>query len=63
MIGTKVHILDRTVPGTPHTYVHAKTWIFDDEFAIVGSVRIPLKAISIPQECDRCSTRKRYSFY
>ncbi|MFQ5422002.1 MAG: phosphatidylserine/phosphatidylglycerophosphate/cardiolipin synthase family protein, partial [Anaerolineae bacterium] len=22
----------------PHTYVHAKTWIMDDEFAVIGSV-------------------------
>jgi phosphatidylserine/phosphatidylglycerophosphate/cardiolipin synthase-like enzyme len=23
---------------SPHTYIHAKTWIIDDEFAVVGSV-------------------------
>lgn len=35
--GEKVHIFCRRDPPRPHTYVHAKTWIFDDEFAIVGS--------------------------
>jgi phosphatidylserine/phosphatidylglycerophosphate/cardiolipin synthase-like enzyme len=24
-------------PGSPNTYVHAKTWIFDDRYAIIGS--------------------------
>lgn len=24
-------------PGRPFSYVHAKTWIFDDQFAIIGS--------------------------
>jgi phosphatidylserine/phosphatidylglycerophosphate/cardiolipin synthase-like enzyme len=24
-------------PGAPHSYVHAKTWIFDDELAVIGS--------------------------
>jgi uncharacterized repeat protein (TIGR03803 family) len=35
--GEKVHIYFRKDPPRPHTYVHAKTWIFDDEFAIIGS--------------------------
>lgn len=35
--GEKVHIFFRKDPPLPHTYVHAKTWIFDDEFAIIGS--------------------------
>lgn len=35
--GQKVHIFYRKDPPLGHTYVHAKTWIFDDEFAIVGS--------------------------
>jgi len=26
-----------TGPAIPHSYVHAKTWIFDDRFAIIGS--------------------------
>jgi phosphatidylserine/phosphatidylglycerophosphate/cardiolipin synthase-like enzyme len=33
----KVRIFYRTLPGNMHTYIHAKTWIFDDQFAIIGS--------------------------
>ena len=37
----KVRIFYRVTPGTgnfgPHTYIHAKTWIFDDELAVIGS--------------------------
>jgi phosphatidylserine/phosphatidylglycerophosphate/cardiolipin synthase-like enzyme len=39
----KVRVFCRTGPAPslpldqPHSYVHAKTWIFDDEFAIIGS--------------------------
>jgi uncharacterized repeat protein (TIGR03803 family) len=33
----KVRIFYRFLPGNRHTYVHAKTWIFDDKFAIIGS--------------------------
>ncbi|MCW3095412.1 MAG: phospholipase D/transphosphatidylase [Chthonomonadaceae bacterium] len=37
--GDKVRIFYRVSSknGIPHSYVHAKTWIFDDEFAIIGS--------------------------
>ena len=31
----EVYVLDS--PTGYHTYVHSKTWIFDDEFAIIGS--------------------------
>ncbi|MEO8425952.1 MAG: phospholipase D family protein [Verrucomicrobiota bacterium] len=31
----RVYVLD--TPTGEHTYVHSKTWIFDDEFAIIGS--------------------------
>ncbi len=31
----RVFVLDN--PGNVHSYVHSKTWIFDDEFAIIGS--------------------------
>lgn len=37
----KVNIFYRVTPGPtrfgPHTYVHAKTWIVDDELAVIGS--------------------------
>jgi phosphatidylserine/phosphatidylglycerophosphate/cardiolipin synthase-like enzyme len=44
--GHKAHVFilssPPNLPGTratfgPHTYVHAKTWIFDDEVAVIGS--------------------------
>lgn len=35
--GGKVRVFYLTAPGDFHTYVHAKTWIFDDEYAIIGS--------------------------
>ena len=31
----RVYVLDNT--NNLHSYVHSKTWIFDDEFAIIGS--------------------------
>ncbi len=33
----RVHIYVRNTPDGTHTYVHSKVWIFDDEFAIIGS--------------------------
>jgi phosphatidylserine/phosphatidylglycerophosphate/cardiolipin synthase-like enzyme len=40
--GEKVQIFVRYPYGTyvPHSYVHAKTWIFDDEYAIIGSPNV-----------------------
>jgi phosphatidylserine/phosphatidylglycerophosphate/cardiolipin synthase-like enzyme len=38
--GDKVHIFFRKDPGRPHTYVHAKTWVFDDEYCIIGSANL-----------------------
>lgn len=35
--GNKVRVYHLAPPGANHTYVHAKTWIFDDEYAIIGS--------------------------
>jgi len=35
--GNKVHVYCLKDPGKAHTYVHAKTWMFDDEYAIIGS--------------------------
>ena len=28
----------RNPPTAPHSYVHAKVWIFDDQFAVIASV-------------------------
>ena len=33
----KVRVFFLRHPGTANTYVHSKTWIFDDEYAIIGS--------------------------
>lgn len=35
--GNKVRVFALAPPGDPHTYVHSKLWIFDDEYAIIGS--------------------------
>lgn len=35
--GNKVRVFHLHPPGAPNTYVHAKLWILDDEFVIVGS--------------------------
>jgi uncharacterized repeat protein (TIGR03803 family) len=35
--GNKVRVFYRKPPGAGHTYVHAKVWIFDDQFAVIGS--------------------------
>ena len=34
----KVRVFARRPVGGPHSYVHAKTWVFDDQYAVVGSV-------------------------
>jgi phosphatidylserine/phosphatidylglycerophosphate/cardiolipin synthase-like enzyme len=33
----KVRVFYLTPPGATHTYIHSKTWIIDDRFAIIGS--------------------------
>lgn len=33
----KVHVFFRGPVGGGHSYIHAKTWIFDDQFAVIGS--------------------------
>lgn len=35
--GTRFRIFNPKPAGNNHTYVHAKTWIFDDQYAIIGS--------------------------
>jgi phosphatidylserine/phosphatidylglycerophosphate/cardiolipin synthase-like enzyme len=33
----KVRVFNLVPQGNPYTYIHSKTWIFDDQYAIVGS--------------------------
>jgi phosphatidylserine/phosphatidylglycerophosphate/cardiolipin synthase-like enzyme len=35
--GDKLRVFVRVTPGDPHTYIHCKTWIFDDRYAVIGS--------------------------
>lgn len=35
--GDKVRVFYLKTPDLSHMYVHSKTWIFDDQFAIIGS--------------------------
>ncbi len=44
-------------PGTapvfgPHTYIHAKTWVFDDELAVIGSANCNLRGWSHDSETN-----------
>ena len=41
----KVHVFVRYPfgPNEPHSYVHSKTWIFDDQFAMIGSPNYNLR--------------------
>jgi phosphatidylserine/phosphatidylglycerophosphate/cardiolipin synthase-like enzyme len=40
--GEKVRIFVKSPfgPNAAHSYVHAKTWVFDDQFAIIGSANV-----------------------
>ncbi|MBP1693334.1 MAG: phospholipase D/transphosphatidylase [Chloroflexi bacterium] len=38
--GNKVRVFCPSPAGAPNTYVHSKMWIFDDEFAIIGSANV-----------------------
>jgi phosphatidylserine/phosphatidylglycerophosphate/cardiolipin synthase-like enzyme len=38
--GNKVRVFHLAPVGAPNTYVHAKMWVFDDEFAIIGSANL-----------------------
>jgi phosphatidylserine/phosphatidylglycerophosphate/cardiolipin synthase-like enzyme len=38
--GKKIRVRQLKSPGIFNTYVHSKTWIFDDRFAIVGSPNV-----------------------
>ncbi len=43
--GEKVRVMVRRgwESQKPHSYVHAKTWIFDDKFAVIGSANVNLR--------------------
>jgi phosphatidylserine/phosphatidylglycerophosphate/cardiolipin synthase-like enzyme len=51
----KVRIFVLTGPSSPlgcNTYVHAKTWIFDDKFAIIGSANCDNRGMAFDSESD-----------
>ena len=67
----KVRVFYRTTPGTdqlgPHSYVHAKTWIFDDELAVIGSANCNRRGWLYDSEvaaaiCDRVPSPSAPSF-
>jgi phosphatidylserine/phosphatidylglycerophosphate/cardiolipin synthase-like enzyme len=47
------------VPGAPYTYVHAKTWMIDDEFAYIGSANVNNRGWSSDSEVGVCVVDKR----
>lgn len=48
--GAKVRVAVLAHPGNPHTYVHAKTWIIDDELAVIGSANCNRRGWSYDSE-------------
>ena len=42
----------RAPVGGPESYVHSKTWIFDDELAITGSANCSRRSYTEDSECD-----------
>jgi phosphatidylserine/phosphatidylglycerophosphate/cardiolipin synthase-like enzyme len=42
----------RSPVGAPKSYVHSKTWVFDDEFAITGSANCSRRSFTEDSECD-----------
>jgi phosphatidylserine/phosphatidylglycerophosphate/cardiolipin synthase-like enzyme len=58
----------RGPPPGPHTYLHAQTWIFDDDLAYVGSANVNNRGLSSDSEiavlvCDKRQTARRlYNF-
>jgi phosphatidylserine/phosphatidylglycerophosphate/cardiolipin synthase-like enzyme len=68
---TKVRVFYRFTPGParfgPHSYVHAKTWVFDDELAIIGSANCNNRGWQYDSEvmaaiCDRPASVTNTSF-
>jgi phosphatidylserine/phosphatidylglycerophosphate/cardiolipin synthase-like enzyme len=64
----KVHVFVLGPPKGRHTYVHAKMWIMDDEFAIIGSVNINRRSLTHDSEvtagiCDQVDgSTRRWTF-
>jgi phosphatidylserine/phosphatidylglycerophosphate/cardiolipin synthase-like enzyme len=52
--GSKARFFVRAPFGelVPHSYVHAKTWIFDDEFAIIGTANVNRRSWTHDSEID-----------
>ena len=48
--GSKVRVFHLAPLSAPGSYVHAKSWVFDDEFAIVGSANINRRGYSHDSE-------------
>ncbi len=50
--GAKVRVFFLAPAGNRHTYVHAKMWVFDDEFAIIGSANCNRRGYSHDSEVN-----------
>jgi phosphatidylserine/phosphatidylglycerophosphate/cardiolipin synthase-like enzyme len=48
--GGKVGVYYLNPPGNFKTYVHAKTWVIDDEFAIIGSANLNFRGYTHDSE-------------
>jgi phosphatidylserine/phosphatidylglycerophosphate/cardiolipin synthase-like enzyme len=68
--GDKVRIFVKSPFGADvaHSYVHAKTWIFDDQFAIIGSANVNRRSWTHDSEIDvgvydeSTNSRSSYTF-
>lgn len=50
--GAKVRVFHPFPPRDPFGYVHAKTWMFDDEYAIIGSANVNRRGYTHDSEVD-----------
>lgn len=49
----RVRVFCLSPPGAPHTYVHSKMWIVDDEFALIGSANCCQR--SLTHDAELCA--------